>query len=402
MLGDWRRPATALAVLAKNDAGQLRVVAGRHEHKPSVVAKIESAPARTFTALQRDHLGGAGLAGDVASLNPRTPCGAGAIDRHPQSVVDGLHRLALELQRRIRVGRRRHVNPPLAIVHCAHQPRDVTGSAVGHRRHHHRQAHRGDRILSLADRDRDGLARIPALPGALLLPFARRHEAVLLVGEIDAAPAMQAEIDPPFVNAIYTEHVPQRVEICVARLGNRLAQIHAAVTALEVTLKPASEEIAAAGTVHAERRGDEPLFETGGRDQHLESGAGRIASLYRPVLQRPQLVGDERLIRGAVDAGGKRIRIVGRQADQRQHVATAGIEHDGRAPEPHRTKCIFGRLLHREAQCQLDPLTLRWRDSLEFADFAALAVDDHDARAVAAHQRLVVVLLDSRLSDDRA
>ena len=53
----------------------------------------------------------------------------------------------------------------------------------------------------------------------------------------------------------------------------------------------------------------------------------------RAVLQRPQLVGVQRRPCRAVDARRERVRVVGRQAGERQHLAVARIENDRRAVE---------------------------------------------------------------------
>ena len=63
-----RAEVAVLAVLREDDAGDLRVVLRHHEHEPAVIAQILiGLAARALLALVRNHLRGAGLAGDVAA-----------------------------------------------------------------------------------------------------------------------------------------------------------------------------------------------------------------------------------------------------------------------------------------------------------------------------------------------
>ena len=169
--------------------------------------------------------------------------------------------------------------------------------------------------------------------------------------------------------------------------------------ALEV---PAVER-RAAGAVHPEVRRDDPFLERGGRHRDLEGRPGRVAALQRAVLQRLELVRDERGPGRAVDAGRERVRIVGRLADEREHFAVARIEHDGGAVVAEVLEAFFRGPLHVGVDRQLQPLP--------FLGIVLSALTSSISRprlltidglvAIGPHQPPVVGLLDAGLPDDR-
>ena len=204
------------------------------------------------------------------------------------------------------------------------------------------------------------------------------------------------------MDAIDAEQVAGGVEEDVARLLDGVAHVHPAVPAGQVALEPAAVEVGAARAEHLGVGGHHALFERGDTDDDLEGRAWRIAALDRPVLQRPQLVGVERLPGGAVDARGERVGIVGRQAHQREHVAGGRLQHRRRAPVAVVAERLLGGPLHLRVEGHLDALALHRLGLVEGPHLAADAVDHHPAGAVLAHQHLVVGALEPRLADDRA
>src|SRR6185295_5510498 len=105
------------------------------------------------------------------------------------------------------------------------------------------------------------------------------------------------------------------------------------VPALLPTLERTAVETGAADAMHLEVGGDDAFLERRGRDRHLERGSRRIAALDRAIVERTLLVGRQRRPGGAVDAGGERVRIVGRTAREPEHVAVGRVDDDGGAVE---------------------------------------------------------------------
>ncbi len=66
---------------------------------------------------------------------------------------------------------------------------------------------------------------------------------------------------------------------------------------------------------------------------------------------------------------------------------------------PVAAEAVLRRFLQVVVDRQLQPLAFGRRQFLALRDFASEAVDDHFARAVLAHQQVVVGLLDAGLPD---
>ncbi len=260
-------------VLAEDDAGDLRVVPRREEDEPAVVAQVAAAAARGLASLVGDHLRGAGLAGDVAARDPATNTGARSVDHPPQPVMQRRQRRRLE-RHAFRHDRGRGHLPAAAFVDRADHVRRHTGAAVGHGGNHDAERRRRHSHLSLADRHRNGFARVPALTGVFELPCGRGHDALLLVRQVDAGRPRQSQLLGPLVNPIDAEHVAECVEVDVARLLERRAHVDGTVAALQVAEEIAAEEAGAAAAIHPEIRIDDPLFESRRRDHDLERRPG--------------------------------------------------------------------------------------------------------------------------------
>ena len=181
-----------------------------------------------------------------------------------------------------------------------------------------------------------------------------------------------------------------------------MAQVDVAVTAGQVAREKPAVEGPAPGAIDLPLGRYQPLFERGRRHHDLEGRSRLIAALDRAILQRPQLVGVERIPGRAVDAGGEIIRVERRQTRERQHFTGPGVEHDGRSEITVGAERVLRGLLHGVVDGQLDAAPLHRRNLFDGADFAAHAVDDHALGAVFTHQQLVVDALDTELSDQRS
>jgi hypothetical protein len=181
-----------------------------------------------------------------------------------------------------------------------------------------------------------------------------------------------------------------------------VAHVDDAVAALQVAFEKPSVERRTARTVHLEVRRNNSLFHRRHGDNDLERRSGRVPTLDDAVLERAQLVGVERAPRRAIDAGRKVVRVEGRQADERQHVAVVRIEDERGAVEAGVTETVFGGLLKIVVDRELHAAPLDGGHAIELTDFTARAVHHDDLRAVTAHQELVVDPLDPHLAHDRA
>src|SRR3954464_1012625 len=121
------------------------------------------------------------------------------------------------------------------------------------------------------------------------------------------------------------------------------APVHPAVELTTVKIRVARAE-------DGEFGGDDPLFEAGERDGHLERRAGRVAPLNGAILKRLLIVVDERVPHLAVDARGEVVRVVRPQAAETKNFAIPRIEHNGRArvrqpAVPRRLEAVLDGLL---------------------------------------------------------
>ena len=143
----------------------------------------------------------------------------------------------------------------------------------------------------------------------------------------------EAEQRRPLVDPVDTDHVADGVEVDVARLLDRVPQIDGAVAALLPALELVAVEIRAAGAVHLEVRRDDAFFEPGRPTAILNVEPGE----YRPWRARfCSGCSSSRVQRRpcrAVDARGKRVRVVGGTAGEPSTLAVARIEHHRGAVE---------------------------------------------------------------------
>ena len=294
-----------------------RVVARREEHEPAVVAQVQVGPplAARLRALERDHLRRAGLAATRRSPAVRAfPPVPPRVHDHPEPVVDA------------RRSSRASARPapcaagggtgfhPLPVVH---RPEQV-------RRHRGARRWRAPpcRRPSTPASPTPGPGRSPprsSRPAYHFSPvFACFHSVDGTRPSTSFGRSMpllhaEAEARRPLVDAVDADHVADRVEVHVARLLDRVAQVDACRgRPCFQHWKHAAVEVGAAVAVHREVGRDDAFLERGRRDGHLERRPGRVPALDRAVLQRLERVGVERGPRRAVDARGERVRVVGR------------------------------------------------------------------------------------------
>src|ERR1019366_5294933 len=193
----------------------------------------------------------------------------------------------------------------------------------------------------------------------------------------------------------------QRVEVRIAGLENRFADAHGPVTA--VSGDPTFEEAAVKGLATSAGN-DEVLCNTflksGGSHDDLEHRTRSELRLDGFVEQRLTGIGDQPVPLITRDAHREFVGIERGAADHRQNFAIARIHGDnGAGPALQR---LFGRYLHIEIDGELELFAGDGGHIAEGAHFLAATVDQHLARAVLAHQNIVVVLLDARHAYDVA
>ena len=141
---------------------------------------------------------------------------------------------------------------------------------------------------------------------------------------------------------------------------------------------------------HLEVRRDCPLLKRRDGHRRLEGRAWRIAPLQCPVPERLQPIARQRVERRAVDAASEEVRVVGRQADDREHVSRTRIEHHRGAVETGRVESLFGRRLDIGVNRQSELLPGDRRHLAYRVDLAFRTVDHDMPRPVDSHQEPVV------------
>src|SRR5258707_6337274 len=111
----------------------------------------------------------------------------------------------------------------------------------------------------------------------------------------DAQRRTQAKPARILSNSIDAEALPNLIEVHVSRLGYRLTQIEAAMTALFPTVKDMVAKGQAARTRKASRRRNNFLLQRGGGHNDFERGARRVLSLNGAIAQGMQRIFHEAL-----------------------------------------------------------------------------------------------------------
>ncbi len=184
-------------------------------------------------------LRGAGLA---RQREPRQVGDARAEGRSARLVRDGVHAVAYEREmdgiEPQRLGRL------AALVFGAHRTQEMRlhlEPAIAKTRHHHRELQGRGQEIALSDARDQRLAPLPRNARRRDLPAARRHDARLHIGKLEAAVLAQAHLLRDRGDMIDAGSARDLVEIDVAGMLEAEAQIHAAVA----FLLPAMEGVVA-------------------------------------------------------------------------------------------------------------------------------------------------------------
>ena len=138
MTSDGRCEVAVLRMLRKNGAGNLgRPVTRRKKGKPPVIPQIQfggflgRCPAR-----QRDDLRRPRFTGYVEAIDPCSPAGSARVHDTPQSAMERLNRLGLEINDC--PWRQLERFPPFTLVNRFQHVWSRPDATVGDRRHHDR------------------------------------------------------------------------------------------------------------------------------------------------------------------------------------------------------------------------------------------------------------------------
>src|SRR5688500_14817283 len=344
----------------------------------------------------RDHLRGAGLAGDVDAGHARRATRPAFVHDAPQTAS----------QERPDERRELHVTdhatgiaPHDALagaLDALHESRFPQHAAVGHGRHHARDLHRRHEHLALTDRHVHGVAGLPRRRPASLADLGLGDEADLLAAEIETGGRAEAEGLRVLRDHRADDLEPRLVEEDVAGMNHRAVHVDGAVAFLLPVEERPRAEVELAGAVRPVGRRDGALLQAGGGHHDLEDRPRRVLALDRAVQQRVRRILHDAHPRLSVDRAGEAIDLEGRGRHHGEHVAGAWIHHHDGA----------GVVLHRALGRLLDPSIDR-RDDLgaglrlglrDHADRPAHDVDLDLLAAIATAQELVEQALEAGLA----
>ncbi len=137
------------------------------------------------------------------------------------------------------------------------------------------------------------------------------------------------------MDVIDAERQGEVVEVDVAGLGDGDVQVDGAVPgALPVAVFAlVARQGVEARAVGAGVVAGDALFQAGQAHERLDGGAGRILSAQGAVEQRLVVIVLQRGVGAVVDAVDERVRVIGRQADEGEHVAVLRVDGNRRAAE---------------------------------------------------------------------
>ena len=186
---------------------------------------------------------------------------------------------------------------------------------------HGRDLDRRHLELALADGHGDRLSGIPGRLEGLHLPLRARHEAFLLADEVDAGLPAQAEAGGGLGDRVDAHPPAERVEIDVARVPDRVGQVHGPVPRREPAVAHGAVDLDRARAVDRRALGDVAEAEPAEAHDQLEDRARRVETADGPVLQRRKGIGHEIDPLGRREPGDELVGIVGRGAGQGQDPA---------------------------------------------------------------------------------
>jgi hypothetical protein len=320
--------------------------------EPRLVPQAERQGMRIESAagLAAGVLRGAGLAGDqVRRIAADGRAGAAGLHRRQHAALDRTQVREVVGDAHGRWLRQRHPRHVVAIAPLLHEVQAAPLAVVGERRDAARELQQRHLPVALADAGNDGLADVPRLLAVLGLPFRRRHDADAFAHQVDAGGLAEAVLVHPLVQAIDAHVVGELVIVEIHRLGDRLAQVGPAGTAVRVAVAatlPGDMEFA--GREHLVLRRAQAAVQAGQAEEGLDRRPRGTATDHVAVEQRSRRVVHQRAVIHRRDAVDEQVGIEARQADHGQDLAGARIHRDRRAVE------VAERFRRRLLQVQVD------------------------------------------------
>ena len=335
-----------------------------------------------LAALERVHLGGAGLASRAvrrAGKGARARAETGDVFQRLPHLGDIFW---LDVDFRDQLGRK-FLALALVVDHRPQHVRTHALAVIGDGRHRLRHLKRGVGVVPLADAHRDRLAGIPLLlfPGleAFAFPVRRRQHAFPFSRQVDPGARAEAELGHETGDPFDLQVAGQHVVVGVARHHQGLVHVDRAMAALLVVheLMPAEPEKAGIGDFLLPFA----LFvgQPGQGHERLESRAGRIGAVDGAVEQRlvEFVLRDADFVQHspvrAGDAVDEQIGIESRHRHQGEHFAVRRIErHQGATAI---AESGFGDFLQFEVDAQLDVVARRRGVALQAPHGPAAGID---------------------------
>src|SRR5580704_7127344 len=231
-----------------------------------------------------------------------------------------------------------------------------------------------------------------------LRPFLRGNQSRLFAGQINSGSLAETEAAGVMGNAVNSEQFADVIKIDVAGSDDSLVEIYFAVNVIAMKSPPVKNSGAAA--ISRVRRRKRFRFQHGRGHHDLEHGTGRKLRLNRAIQQRRFMIGIER---GPLLAGHANREIVGIESGAANHGENfAGVRVHGNQRAFFIREIRFGDGLQIEINRQLNRLAGNGFNVVERAHHFANAVHDDAAQAVRAFELIVVLPLESSLSDDIA
>ena len=320
-----------------------------------------------------------------------TDCGIGHFHSVQRRLVIDVHQIAVV------IGLDAFEQMSLIVLAAAHQRGDVIG-----------QLQRREQVIGLADGGGQRLAVRPFQ--AVGFGVFRGGQRAAAVADLNAGGATQAELLGVVVDGLDAGQTAHLIEKVVARNGDGLTYVHAAVGISQPPDPALGLGIFVEG-IHAlvlngGGGGDDAGFQRGHRRDHFKGGAGGIGAVNGPVEHGQAVVGQQGVV---VPAEGGQVKAgVGGQC---QHLAGAHLDHGGCAAPlvavlvDHALdgggESRLGGGLQIQIQRQGHGVAGLWLVNVHFAGGFALVVGGDQAGAVLSPQPLLKGLFRAALAHQR-
>ena len=300
---------------------------------------------------QAHGLRGTGLAGRGIGRARKHPGARAALVHRNQGVAHDLHVLGLVAQ--VLAWRLGH-GAQLArhrIFHSLDEVGRVARAAVGQGGLGHGQLQHGEIVVTLANAQRDGFARKPALHlrplVGVALPFGAGQGAAQFTVEINARGLPEGQGLHEIVDGVHAHLHGQRVKVGVAGELDGAVHVERAQAAF-VAAEGAAAKVVVAGVAHDHAGRALVQLQRGQRHEGLVGGAGWV--------QTPQGAVEQGFVDGLVERGpvlhvdafDKQVGVERGLAHQRQHFAVARV--NGHQSASAVTKQVFHHFLQLDVQ----------------------------------------------------